>query len=369
MEPIRPPYKNLVKDIDTLLTQAKRKVERIVNSTMVTTYWHIGRYIVEYEQDGKDRAEYGTQLLKSLSKELKQSFGSGFSWRNLYNMTEFYKQFPILQPPAAKLETVNENTKSVISENENLEKMQPVSAKFSKKALSSISKLSWSHLVRLLSVKNEDERNFYIIESAQNAWSKRELNRQIQSSLFERLVLSKDKQAAGKLAEKGQEITTQQDLLKDPLVLEFLNLKEDTKYSEKELETAIIDNLGDFLLELGKGFTFVARQKRISSGSEHFYIDLVFYNRLLRSFVIIDLKIGKLKHQDIGQMQMYVNYYDRDVKTESENPTIGIILCKEKDDFVIEYTLPENNKQVFAKEYKLYLPNKKELQKLLAHYL
>lgn len=244
-----------------------------------------------------------------------------------------------------------------------------MAAKFSEKAISSIPKLSWTHLVRLLSVKNEDERNFYLIETAENTWSKRELDRQINASLFERLVISKDKEAISTLAEKGHEITTHQDLLKDPLVLEFLNIKENIKHSEKELEAAIIDNLGDFLLELGKGFTFVARQQRISSGSEHFYIDLVFYNRLLRSFVIIDLKIGKLKHQDIGQMQMYVNYYDREVKTEAENPTIGIILCKEKDDFVIEYTLPENNNQIFAKEYKLYLPNKKELQQLLEQYL
>ncbi len=171
------------------------------------------------------------------------------------------------------------------------------------------------------------------------------------------------------MSEKGQSIQSEQDVLKDPLVLEFLNIKQDDAYSENDLETAIINNLGEFLLELGKGFTFVARQQRISSGTEHFYIDLVFYNRLLRSFVIVDIKIGKLKHQDIGQMQMYVNYYDREVKTENENPTIGIILCKENDNFVVEYTLPEDNKQVFANEYKLYLPNKKELRKLLEKYV
>lgn len=247
--------------------------------------------------------------------------------------------------------------------------MQSLPAKYSEKAISSISKLSWTHLVRLLSVKNVDERNFYLIETAQNNWSTRELDRQINSSLFERIVLSKDKKTVKELSEKGHEISTQKDLLKDPFVLEFLNIKMDKKYSENELESAIIDNLGNFLLELGKGFAFVARQKRISSGSEHFFIDLVFYNRLLHSFVIIDLKIGKLKHQDIGQMQMYVNYYDREIKTANENPTIGIILCKEKDDFVIEYTLPQDNNQIFAKEYQLYLPNKKELKKLLDPYL
>lgn len=354
MKPKNPTYINLVEDINALLFSAKQKIERTVNNTMVVTYWHVGQYIVKYEQGGKERAEYGAQLLKRLSAELTKSYGSGYSWRNLYNMTVFYNQFPILQAVTAK---------------SNSEISQSLPAKFSEKAISSISKLSWTHLVRLLSVKNVDERNFYLIETAQNNWSTRELDRQINSSLFERIVLSKDKKTVKELSEKGHEISTQKDLLKDPFVLEFLNIKMDKKYSENELESAIIDNLGNFLLELGKGFAFVARQKRISSGSEHFFIDLVFYNRLLHSFVIIDLKIGKLKHQDIGQMQMYVNYYDREIKTANENPTIGIILCKEKDDFVIEYTLPQDNNQIFAKEYQLYLPNKKELKKLLDPYL
>lgn len=354
MEPKNPTYINLVEGINALLFSAKQKIERTVNNTMVVTYWHVGQYIVKYEQGGKERAEYGAQLLKRLSADLSKSYGSGYSWRNLYNMTVFYNQFPILQAVTAK---------------SNSEISQSLPAKFSEKAISSISKLSWTHLVRLLSVKNVDERNFYLIETAQNNWSTRELDRQINSSIFERLVLSKDKKTVKELSEKGHEISTQQDLLKDPFVLEFLNIKVDKKYSENELESAIIDNLGNFLLELGKGFAFVARQKRISSGSEHFFIDLVFYNRLLHSFVIIDLKIGKLKHQDIGQMQMYVNYYDREIKTANENPTIGIILCKEKDDFVIEYTLPQDNNQIFAKEYQLYLPNKKELKKLLEPYL
>lgn len=354
MKPKNPTYINLVEDINALLFSAKQKIERTVNNTMVVTYWHVGQYIVKYEQGGKERAEYGAQLLKRLSADLTKSYGSGYSWRNLYNMTVFYNQFPILQAVTAK---------------SNSEISQSLPAKFSEKAISSISKLSWTHLVRLLSVKNVDERNFYLIETAQNNWSTRELDRQINSSLFERIVLSKDKKTVKELSEKGHEISTQKDLLKDPFVLEFLNIKMDKKYSENELESAIIDNLGNFLLELGKGFAFVARQKRISSGSEHFFIDLVFYNRLLHSFVIIDLKIGKLKHQDIGQMQMYVNYYDREIKTANENPTIGIILCKEKDDFVIEYTLPQDNNQIFAKEYQLYLPNKKELKKLLDPYL
>ena len=350
-------YTTLVSGISKILLEAKSNIATTVNTTMVITNWHIGQYIVEYEQGGKERAEYGTELLKRLSIDLSKEFGRGFSYRNLQLFKKFFQTFPIVQTLSAQ---------SLNSDNENT---QTASAQFSDKAKASFPKLMWSHFVRLLSVKDEDERNFYIIETAKNNWKERELNRQINSSLFERLVLSKDKEAVKELAEKGHQIQSEQDILKDPLVLEFLNIKQEEKYSENELETAIINNLGEFLLELGKGFTFVARQQRISSGTEHFYIDLVFYNRLLRSFVIIDLKIGKLKHQDIGQLQMYVNYYDREVKTEGENPTIGIILCKENDDFVVEYTLPEDNKQIFSKEYKLYLPNKKELQKLLEKYV
>jgi predicted nuclease of restriction endonuclease-like (RecB) superfamily len=335
-------YNNLLLEISNILTDAKSSVARTVNKTIVVTNWHIGKYIVEYEFKGKDRAEYGTQLLKRLSNDLTNKFGRGYSWRNLYNMKEFYKKFQILQTS---------------------------SAKFNNKISASFSKLTWSHYVRLLSINDEDERNFYLIEAAENNWKERELDRQINSSLFERLVLSKNKEKIKELSENGHIMQSEQDILKDPLILEFLNIKNKDDYSENDLEAAIINNIGEFLLELGKGFTFVARQQKISSGTEHFFIDLVFYNRLLRSFVIIDLKIGKLKHQDIGQMQMYVNYYDREVKTDNENPTIGIILCKENDEFVVEYTLPENNKQIFANEYKLYLPNKKELRALLEKYI
>ena len=362
-------YDKLVSNISKILSEAKSKIATTVNTTMVLTNWHIGQYIVEYEQGGKERAEYGTQLLKRLSEDLTKEFGRGFSYRNLRLFKQFYLEFPIWQTASAK--SINSENKKLQTRSAQLsfEKGQTLSAKFSDKAKASFSKLTWSHFVRLLSVKDENERNFYIIETAENNWKERELDRQINSSLYERLVLSKNKKEVKELSEKGQQIQSEQDVLKDPLVLEFLNIRQEEKYSENDLETAIINNLGEFLLELGKGFTFVARQQRVSSGTEHFYIDLVFYNRLLRSFVIIDLKIGKLKHQDIGQMQMYVNYYDREVKTESENPTIGIILCKENDDFVVEYTLPEDNKQIFANEYKLYLPNKNELQKLLEKYL
>ncbi len=330
---------------------------------------------------------------------MTRSFGKGYSYRNLKLIKKFYITFSnwhplvvnsekgIPQPLVAQLEKgqpvdaqlKKEIVQPVVAQ---LEKGigQPVVAQFkeaenveykglSEKLISSIYKLNWSHFVRLLSVKNEDERSFYIIETAENSWSKRELDRQINSSLFERLLLSKDKKAVKELANKGQIIESPKDLFKDNLVLEFLNLKELHTYSENKLETAIIDNLGDFLLELGKGFSFVARQKRISAGADNFYIDLVFYNRLLKCHILIDLKIGKLKHQDIGQMQMYVNYFDREVKLDEENQTIGIILCKEKNDFVIEYSLPKNNKQIYSKEYQLYLPDKEELKELLNQYL
>lgn len=348
-------YSNLFTSIEVLVSNAKSKVARTVNQTIVHTYWEIGRYIVEYEQDGKERAEYGTKLLKRLSEDLTKMFGKGYSYRNLALFKQFYNTFPILQ--------------SLIAESSNLPKKaigQSVIAQFeNQKWQTVIAKLSWTHFVRLLSVKDEDERHFYMIETAENNWSVRELDRQINSSLFERIALSKDKKGVKILAQRGQEIGKIEDVLKDPYVLEFLNITPAHNYSESELESAIIENIEHFLLELGKGFSYVARQKRISAGADHFYIDLVFYNRLLKSHVLIDLKIGKLKHQDIGQMQMYVNYYDREIKLDEEHPTIGIILCKEKNDFVIEYSLPKENSQIFSKEYQLYLPKKEELKKLL----
>ncbi len=347
-------YNNLIESINKVVVSAQNNIAKSINKTMLLTYWNIGKYIIEFEQKGVKRAEYGTKLLKNISLDLTKKIGKGFSWRNLYNMKRFYIEFPILQTLSAKYNN----------------KLQTASAKLENELLiKSLGKLNWSHFVRLLSIKDSDERNFYIIETAQNRWSERELDRQINASLFERLILSSDKKMVKELSKKGQLIETENDILKDPLVLEFLNIKQNSSYSENDLETAIIENLGSFLLELGKGFSFVARQQRISSGTEHFYIDLVFYNRLLKSFVLIDLKIGKLKHQDIGQMQMYVNYYDREIKTKDENATIGIILCKENDDFVIEYTLPKNNKQIFTNQYKLYLPNKKELKNLLKQYI
>jgi len=321
-------YKSLVSNIGDILTQGRALAHQNINAILTTTYWQIGRQIVEFEQGGKERAEYGEAIIRQLSIDLTNRFGKGFSYRNLQQIKKFYAIFP---------------------------KVQTLSAQYFP--------LSWSHYVRLLSIENSDERNFYEIECAKNNWSVRELCRQFDSSLYERLALSRNKKGIEKLAKRGQIIENPKDLFKEPYVLEFLGLNEDYSYSENDLETALIDNLEHFLLELGKGFTFVSRQKRITSGVKHFYIDLVFYNRLLKCFVVIDLKIGELKHQDIGQMQMYVNYFDRKVKEKTENKTIGIILCKEKDRFVVEYTLPEDNNQIFAKQYQLYLPKKEELIK------
>ena len=225
--------------------------------------------------------------------------------------------------------------------------------------------LSWSHYLLLLRIKNEEERQFYEIESYKNQWILKELERQFNSGLFERLILSKDKEAVRKMAMEGQIVKKPKDIIKEPLVLEFLGLKEETAYTETQLETAIINKLETFMLELGKGFFFGGRQVRFSFDEEHFFVDLVFYNRLLRCFVLIDLKIGKLKHQDIGQMQMYINYYDRYIKTEDENPTIGIIVCKDKKDAIVEITLPENNKQIFATKYQTILPSKEDLKQLI----
>ncbi|WOE71129.1 PDDEXK nuclease domain-containing protein [Hydrogenimonas thermophila] len=317
-----------VQEIKTLLQSARDKVYQNINEIMTKTYFEIGKRIVEEEQKGKSRADYGKELLKNLSIELTKEFGKGFSVTNLKNMRQFYLSFQ------------------------------------NRQTLSDDFKLSYSHYIFLSKIQNEDERNFYEIEAIKNSWSLRELKRQFDSALFERLALSKDKQKVKELSKKGQIIENPKDLIKEPYVLEFLGLEEKSHYSESELEQKLIDKLEHFLLELGRGFTFVARQKRFSFDEEHFRVDLVFYNRLLRCFVLIDLKIGKLKHQDLGQMMMYVNYFDRFEKTEDENPTIGIILCKDKNETLVELTLPKDS-QIFASKYQTVLPNKEELKKLL----
>ena len=296
---------------------------------MVKTYFEIGRLIVEDEQKGFERAEYGKETLKNLSVKLTKEFGKGFSATNLEQMRKFYKVYGISQ-------TVSEEFK-----------------------------LSWSHYLVLMRMENLNERNFYEIEAINNNWSLRELKRQFNSALYERLVLSKNKEKVKELALKGQVIEKPSDVVKDPYILEFLGLEEKPNYSENDLETEIINKLEMFLLELGKGFTFVGRQVRFTFDEKHFRVDLVFYNRILRCFVLIDLKIGEVTHQDIGQMQMYVNYYDRIVKLPEENKTIGIIICREKNDTLVRMTLPQDNEQIFASKYEMILPSKEEIKKLI----
>lgn len=334
--------KDLFLKIATLLDNVRERVAYSINTAMSQTYFLIGKYIVEDEQNGAARAEYGKEVLKNLSQKLTAKYGKGFSQRNLEQMRSFYLCYSIGQ--------------TLSDESISMQKSQTPSAEF---------KLSYSHYLFLIRIDNPQERAFYEKEAIACNWSLRELKRQFNSSLYERLVLSKDKSKIKELSEKGLLVQKAEDIVKDPYVLEFLGLPEKTVYSESDLEQSLINKLETFLLELGKGYTFVGRQVRISFDEKHFHIDLVFYNRLLQCFVLIDLKIGELTHQDLGQMQMYVNYYDRFVKLEYENKTIGIVLCKKKDDALVEITLPEDNTQIFASKYQTVLPDKEVLKKLM----
>lgn len=357
--------KVIFQQVVELLQNARQQVLRTVNSTMTITYFEIGRMIVEEEQNGKDRAEYGKQLLKGLSQQLTKEFGKGFSVDNLQNIRKFYLVYSISETVSSILQNQIPQTLSAELQNE---KTQSVTAEFNKldyQTLSSFFKLTWSHYTFLMRIDDENERRFYEIESEKHNWSVRELKRQYDSALYSRLSLSRDKEGVLKLSEKGQIIEKPKDIIKDPYILEFLGLPELHQYSELQLEEEIINKLEHFLLELGHGFTFVARQKRITFDDKHFRIDLVFYNRILKCFVLIDLKIGELKHQDLGQMQMYVNYYDREMRLEDENKTIGIILCQNKSEAVVRYTLPENNEQIFASKYKTVLPSVEVLKELI----
>ena len=327
-----------------ILKNARKQAKMALNISMVYSYYEVGRAIIEEEQNGKQRAKYGKAILKELSKRLTESLGKGFSVENLKLMRRFYVVY-----------SKDQIGQKVSTQFENL----PVTREGRKFFL------SFSHYVFLMRIPNIDERHFYEIEAAHNGWGIKELERQYDSALYERLALSRDKEGIERLSTEGQIIERPEDLLKDPYVLEFTGLPELSKYSETDLETKIIDHLQEFLLELGRGFTFVGRQVRFTFEDEHYRVDLVFFNRLLRCFVLFDLKIGRLKHQDIGQMQMYVNYYDRKVKLEDENPTIGILLCKNKNDAVVEMTLPEDNSQIFASKYLTVLPSKEELKKLM----
>ena len=323
--------KDIYEEIHELLSKVRQNIILNVNSTMTKTYFLVGKRIVEEEQNGNKRAEYGKNLIKTLSKKLTKEFGKGFSETNLEQMRKFFKVYGIPQ-------TLSEEFQF---------------------------NLSWSHYLILMRIEDIGTRNFYEIEAIQNNWSLRELKRQVNSALYERLVLSKDKEKVKELAVKGQIIEKPQDIIKDPYILEFLGLDEKNDYSENKLETEIIDKLEMFLLELGKGFTFVGRQVRFTFDERHFRVDLVFYNRLLKCFVLIDLKIGEVTHQDLGQMQMYVNYYDRCVKLPDENDTIGIIICKDKNDTLVKLTLPKDNNQIFASRYTTILPSLEEFKKIV----
>jgi predicted nuclease of restriction endonuclease-like (RecB) superfamily len=346
-EPVNPLYSNIRK----LLISARQTAVCNVNTLQVLTNFEIGRLIIEYKQNGTERAEYGEQLLKELSKCLTSEFGRGFSWRNLNNMRRFYLEYnDRVQQQYTNGKLLPDNLPNIL---------QTPSAKSSTPF-----PLSWSHYVFLMGINNKNERNFYEIESISGNWSLRELKRQNSSGLYERLALSRDNEKVKELSARGQLLEKPEDMLKNPYVLEFLGIDEKNAYSENELETAIINKIEHFLLELGKGFLFEARQKRFTFDEDHFFVDLVFYNRLLRCYVLIDLKIGKLTHQDLGQMQMYVNYFDRYVKLEDENPTVGILLCKQKSDALVELTLPKES-NVYASQYQLYLPSKEVLRQKL----
>ena len=363
--------------VANLIEQARKYVGRTADLTMCVTYFEVGRMIVEEEQSGEARAKYGQKLLTELSNRLKKRFEKGFSETTLKYSRKFYMVYApsIQQAMLAKLtdekqqtlfaESTNPIRQAMLAELENNNKNQNI-------PILPIDlypfKLSWTHYLILMRIKDDQERRFYEIEAINQQWDYRFLQRQYGSSLYERLALSRNKEEILRLANEGQTIEKPRDMLKNPLVLEYLGLDESTDYSESDLETAIISKLSLFLLEMGKGFLFEARQKRFTFDEKSFFVDLVLYNRILDCYVIIDLKTDDLKHQDLGQMQMYVNYFDRYVKTEKENPTVGILLCKEKNDNIVELTLPENS-NIYASEYSLYLPDKELLQRKLAEWV
>ena len=346
------PINNLCRNSIELVEYARSIAARQINLVQLMTFYAIGRWIVEVEQQGESRAKYGRQIIKNLSEAMNTQFGRGFSVDTLENARKFYL-------------TYQDRISETVFRKFAVEKSEIVFCFFEETLPFT---LPWSHYLLLMRIKDENERKFYEIEATQSGWSIRTLQRQYHSSLYERLALSREKGEVLRLASVGNIVTRPQDIVKQPTVLEFLGLDEKARFVESDLETAIINKLQKFLLELGKGYLFEARQKRFTYREENFYVDLVFYNRLLRCYVLIDLKIDKLTHQDLGQMLMYVHYYDRYEKLPDENPTIGILLCKEKNDALVEITLPENS-NIYASEYQLYLPDKKELQKKLKEWI
>ena len=315
--------KELVKEISHIIDSARTNAVRSVDFCRVQMYWHIGRRIVEEEQGGKARAEYGRGLIKNLAKEIEPEYGSGFGVRQLEQARQFYIEYPI--------------------------------------ANALRSQFNWTQYRTLIQITDKDKREYYELEAANNCWTARQMQRQINSMLYERLLLSNDKEAVLAMARKEKLPETPQEIVKDPMVLEFLGLEKKAHYFESDLETELINHLQEFILELGNGFTFVARQKRIQIEDDEFFIDLVFYNRLARRFVILELKTGEVTHQDLGQLQMYVNYYDRVEKLPDENPTIGILLCTAKNDTLVKMTLPADNNTIVASKYQLYLPTEQQL--------
>ena len=346
------PMNDLCRNSIELVEYARSIAARQINLVQLMTFYAIGRWIVEVEQQGESRAKYGRQIIKNLSEVMNTQFGRGFSVDTLENARKFYLTYQ---------DRISETVfrKFAVEKSETVFRLFEETLPFT---------LPWSHYLLLMRIKDENERKFYEIEATQSGWSIRTLQRQYNSSLYERLALSREKGEVLRLASEGNIVTRPQDIVKQPTVLEFLGLDEKARFVESDLETAIINKLQKFLLELGKGYLFEARQKRFTHREENFYVDLVFYNRLLRCYVLIDLKIDKLTHQDLGQMLMYVHYYDRYEKLPDENPTIGILLCKEKNDALVEITLPENS-NIYASEYQLYLPDKKELQKKLKEWI
>ncbi len=343
---------NLCKNAVELINYSRSVVLKEVNLIQLMTYFTLGKWIIEVQQGGESRAQYGKKVLVTLSETLNKEFGKGFSVATLTNIRKFYLTYQdrISEPVVTEFA---------------IEKSQPLVTKLKNKPPFH---LSWSHYLILMRIESLEERNFYERQAWKEGWGKRELGRQYASSLYERLLIGKDKDKILEASQKGQIIERPGDIVKDPYVLEFLGLDERTDFSESELESRLIDHLQEFLLELGTGFAFVARQKRFSFEEDHFRVDLVFYNRLLQCFVLFDLKTEKLKHQDLGQMQMYVNYYDRYEKQDFENPTIGVLMCPDKNDAMVELTLPKNS-NIYASKYQLYLPDKKLLQDKLKEWM
>jgi len=346
-----------------IIEAARGHVARSINTATVQAYWLIGHDIVEVEQRGSKRAGYGDEVIDRLARRLAKRLGEGFGARTLRRIRQFYLTYPEGSALPSEAGSPPKRT-AVLSKSKKARRIRTAALTKSSPAAAAIfpPNLGWAHYLILLRVLNPAARAFYEIEAAREGWSSRELERQIASLLFERLAKSRDKDKVLALARVGHQLASPRDVLKDPFVLEFLGLEERPAWRERELEQAIIDRIGEFLLELGKGFCFVARQKRLTLDGDHFYVDLVFYNRLLRCFVLVDLKLGKLTHQDLGQMQMYVNYFDRYQRAGHEAKTIGVVLCSEKNDAMAKITLPENNEQILAGRYQMYLPTEKELR-------